>query len=32
MLLFPLPLYKNKENDSKQNPDRLCTKHYDTGL
>ena len=33
MLLFPLPLARNKENGNrKQNPDRLCTMHYDTGL
>ena len=33
MFRFLLPLVRNKENGSrKQNPDRLCTLHYDTGL
>ena len=33
MLLFSLLIARNKENGNrKYNPDRLCTKHCDTGL
>ena len=33
MLYFPLPLQKQgKWKHREQNPDRLCSMHYDTGL